>query len=91
MNIDHELEPRKRHFKVLLWNNLYIDETRLHKGMHIVIKPTLYDSSETKENLIRKYTVLFRITGASEYDDGLQAFMSNLMLCELVEIELKET
>ena len=83
---DKEIEPRKRLFKILLWNDRYVDEMLLHRGLYIAIKPELHDFSETKENMVEKYKQMARIAGVSNSE-----YISNLMLCELVEIELMET
>jgi len=75
-------------FKVLTYNNQFIDESYLFNGIYTTTHPTLLDADLTMEKFISEMVAFY-----NEFDGGaidVSVFLHNLEQCELVTYELSE-
>ena len=72
-------------FKVLMFNGKYIDPGQLHRGTIISISPVLMPSDTNVQNLVESVRRNYNTFNPANTDVAI----ANLMLCELVEVELK--
>lgn len=75
-------------YKVLTYNNQFIDENYLFNGIYSTTHPTLLDADLTMDKFISD-----RVTFYNEFDEGtidVSIFLHNLQQCELTTFELKE-
>lgn len=75
-------------FVVLMWNDRYVDVSRLHQGILLSIMPILYPPETTKESIINSHKRNFAFTGTGT-EKNMRVLLDNLMLCEIVEVVLE--
>ena len=77
----------QRKFKILMYNNIYVDFRLLGNGIYEVYYPKLHKVERTIEELILQ---IEKPEHAREYGYNSNVFIENLRKCKLVEFELKE-
>lgn len=71
-------------FKILVYNNMYVDESLLHKGIYSKSVPTLYDNDKTIQSLKNVYTDLSK-GFLNSLETQIENYISNLEKCTLVD------
>lgn len=72
-------------FKTLMYNNHYVDEYSLHKGIYIREIPILYKEDKTIEELIFERKSLDVLIGKDFYSD---TYFDNLEKCQLIDVTI---
>ena len=85
INLKNKIMQRK--FKILIYNNIYVDFRLLDNGIYETNYPKLHKVERTIEELILQ---IEKPEHAKEYGYKPTTFIKNLKLCKLVEFELKE-
>lgn len=76
----------ERNFKVLMFNNIYVDFNLLSKGIYETDKPILYNRITTIDDLVNRSKMLKDKNGKCFISDD---FFTNLKQCELINIRIK--
>lgn len=76
----------KTNFKVLVYNNEFVNELQLSNGIYTTNIPTLHNENETMETLISKLDLVIDAMPDILIKDS---FYSNFNKCELISITLE--
>ena len=77
----------QRKFKILMFNNIYVDFRLLDNGIYETYYPKLHKVEQTIDGLI---LLIEKPEHAGEYGYNPTTFIKNLKPCKLVEFELRE-
>lgn len=77
----------QRRFKILMFNNIYVDFRLLGNGIYETYFPKLHKVEQTIDELILQ---IEKPEHTNMYGYNSTAFIKNLKLCKLVEFELRE-